>query len=125
MYIGTGTTVTFGTSSFTADIIEITPPGPDRESIDITHMGTTGQKVFMPADLPDWGEFSMTIQFDPSVDPATALTVTIPEEITIAFGASGAGSISFKGFMTGYEPAAPMEELMTAEVTVKVSGSVS
>lgn len=116
-----GTTITFGTSNFSADLLDVTPPGPSREVIDISHMGlASGFKEFMPSDLVDWGEAKLTVAFDPATVPpiaaaAETVTITFPDGTTWAF----------TGFLTKYESKAPMEDKMTADVTVKVSGKVT
>ncbi len=118
--IGTGSTIVFGTSGFTAEILDITPPGQTRESIDVSHQGTVGARRFLPGKLFDPGELSFDIQFNPDTDPpidqdAETVTITYPS-----------GAIhSFTGFMTAYNPAGPMEDKMTGTVTVKVDGDIS
>jgi len=114
---GFGLSIVFGTSGFSADLLDVTPPGASREAIDVSHMGNSGFKEFIPSDLVDWGECKMTVGFDPATSPpissaAETITITFPDGTTWAFS----------GFMTGYEPKAPMEDKMTGEVTVKVSG---
>lgn len=118
---GFGITITFGTSGFSGEIIDTTPPEMTRESIETSHTETANnRKTFIPADLGDDGELSFDINFDPDVDPpidGAAETITI----TFASGATWA----FSGFMTGYAPAAPIDDRMTATVTVKVSGVIT
>ena len=117
--ITTGTTITFGTSNFTADILDITPPPLSREAIDTSHQGTTNAKTFFPATLYDGGELTFDIHFDPSTTPpmnsaAETITILYPD-----------GSYQeFDGFMTGYAPASPLENKMTGTVTVKVTGEI-
>jgi len=118
--IATGITIVFGTSGFTADILDMTPPGLSRESIDTTHQGTTGAKEFIPADLYDGGELQFDIHFQPGTNPpidgaVETITITYPDSTTWAFS----------GFMTGYEPTAPLEGKMTATVTIKVTDEIT
>jgi len=118
---GFGTTLTWGSSSFTAELFEVTPPGASRESIDTSHMSTlSGAMTFIPADLVDWGEATFSVAFDPSTSPpvnaaAETITITFPDETTWAFS----------GFVTGYEPTVPMDDKMTADLTIKVTGRVT
>lgn len=117
---GFGTTLTWGTSSFEAELFELTPPGASRESIDTSHMSTeSGAKTFIEADLVDWGEATFSIAFDPGEMPPIYAP---PETITITF--PDATTWAFSGFVTGYEPTVPMEDKMTADLTVKVTGRV-
>ncbi len=126
--VGTGTTISFGTSGFNAYILEEGGPGLSRVSVETTHMGTTGGKTFRPGDLYDGGELSLTVAFDPSISPPM-LAGEQPETITVTWPIPAAlttGAIwSFSGFMTAYNPTAPIEDKMTATVTIKITGNVS
>ena len=122
VFIGTGTTIAFGTSGFSAEILDVTPPGGSRESIQTSHMGTTDAHTFTPAKLVDWGELSFDIHFDPATTPPIGL---VAETITITFPNSAATTWAFTGFCTGYESADPLEGKMTGTITVKVSGDVT
>lgn len=118
---GFGITIDFATSAFSAEIIDTTPPEQTRESIQTSHTETANDAhTFIPADLSDPGELSFDINFDPDESPPINGAT---ESITITF-ASGT-TWAFSGFMTGYTPAAPMDDRMTASVTVKVSGPIT
>ena len=121
---GNGVTIAFGTSSFTAEITNFTPPGTSRESIGTSHAATEDAKTFMPGDLVDNGELSLTIHFNPDLEPP----VDGPAEtITITFPGGGATWV-FSGFMTNYEPAGVAtegDEKIEADITVKVSGAIT
>ncbi len=126
--VGTGTSIVFGTSGFSAYILEEGGPSLTRDAIETTHMLTTGGKTFRPGDLYDGGELSLTVAFDPSISPPM-LNGEQPETITVTWpipAALSSGAIwSFSGFMTSYNPTAPIEDKMTATVTVKITGSLS
>jgi len=120
MEIATGITVDFATG-FLAELIDVTPPGASRGSVQTSHQGTTDNAhTFTPTKLVDWGEFGAEIGFDPGADPPIDSDA---EEITLTFP-SGETWV-FDGFMTGYEPSAPLEDRMTATCTIKVSGLVA
>ena len=117
--IGTGITIEFKRSGFTAEILDVTPPGRTREAVDVSHQLTVGAQIFLPKKLHDPGELSFDIQFNPDTDPPIDQA---PEEIVLTFPSTA--TWTFQGFMTGYEPSTPIEDKMTASVTVKVSGAV-
>lgn len=131
--IGTGTTISFGTSGFAAQILDVTPPNLAREPIDTSHMGTppagagqVGSRTFMPGDLVDPGELSFDIHFNPDTVPpisdvAETVTITFPLPVGMATPATWAG----QGFLTGYEPSVPLEDKMTGSITVKMSGPIT
>jgi hypothetical protein len=117
---GYGITISFA-SGFLAEIIDTTPPEMSREAIDTSHTATTdGAMTFIPSDLIDYGECTVELNFaegttPPIDDPAEAVTITF---------ASGA-TWAFSGFLTGYAPAAPIDDRMTATATIKVSGAIT
>lgn len=117
--IGTGITLTFATTSFSCEIVEVTPPGSSREVLDTSHQGTTTYKTFMPSDLVDNGQLDFTMHFDPSKTPPIA---TAPETITVGFPAGAAQD--FIGFMFDYKPEGVFEGVMMASASVKVSGAI-
>ena len=120
-FIGTGITISFE-SGFFAEILDVTPPGVSRESIQTSDMSTTVAHRFIPTKLVDWGDMSVELQFDPGDDPPID---NDPEEVIITFGNSAATTWTFQGFLTGYEPSAPLEDKMTATATIKVDGDVT
>ena len=117
--VGTGITLTFGTTSWAPEIVEVTPPGSSRESLDTSHQATTTYKTFEPSSLVDNGELSLTVHFDPSKAPPIA---NVAETITMAFPSAAAWD--FSGFMTSFDPQGMYENVMVANVTIKVSGSI-
>lgn len=119
--IGNGGSVTFGTSSWSAAITNIEWGGLEREAIETTHLGTTTAKSFMPSDLYDPGDLTLTVNYDPNVPPpytgaAETITVTYPN------GATYAGS----GFIVSFTPGGmAVDELMEAEVKIKFTGAIT
>ena len=120
MFIGTGTTISFA-SGFLAEILDITLPGMSRESIQTSHMGTSGDHTFTPAKLVDNGEMVVELGFDADEDPPID---DDPETVTITFPDSGSSTWVFTGFLTGYEGSDPLEDRVTATATVKVTGGI-
>lgn len=132
--IGTGTTITFATSAFTANVIgAIDWSGIERAVIETTHLGSTlpsgarqvGGRTFIPGKLTDPGELTLEIQYDPTADLPLG-SADVAETITIQppSGVSS-GSISGSGFMRSARVGLPLEGLNTATVVVKWTGIVS
>ena len=123
--IGTGLTMAFATSSFTAEITSVSPPNRSRPSIDTTHMGSS-TRTFMPGDLVDGGEVTMEVHFDPDMDvpvdqPAEQITITFP----LADGGSTAANWQFPGFVISDTPQAPLDDKMVSTIVIKVAGDVT
>ena len=118
--IGTGITIGFGTSGFTAEILDVNWPSITRETVDVTHQGTTGARIHSPTDLYDGGEFSFDLHFNPDTTPPTEtpqeeITITGPSLATWVFNAHG----------IGYSPTTPLEGKMMCTATFKVSGEIN
>lgn len=131
--VTTGTTVVFGTSGFTAEIVDLAFGGVSRKSIDVSHMGTSlpssseyGNMPFIPGRLSDAGELAMEIHFNPQTTPPLDL---VPETVTVTFplfpGDTTPADFEFTGFVTGYDIGLPLDDKMTASMTVKVDGKVT
>ena len=117
--VGTGITLTFATSSFSCEILAVTPPGATREALDSSHQSTTTYKTFEPSSLTDWGSLEFDFNFNPAKTPPVAATA---ETITISYPADAAWD--FSGFMTAYQPGATFENVMQGHAVVKVTGAV-
>jgi len=132
VHTGHGTTVGFGTTTFTSEILSITFPDVSRESINVSHMGTSattsggfGSEEFIMAALVDGGSMDLELHHDPDKVPPVDLAI---EEITVtwpkATGDSTAATWVFQGGATGYSPSAPHDDKMTGSLSVKISGKV-
>ena len=120
--IGTDVTVTIaagGTYDVAATLQSVSWSGFSRESIEMTHMLTTGGRDFVGSDLYDPGEVTMEVLFDstiavPMLGATATLTFSAPDDDTWACDA----------FCTGFEFTAPLEDRMTASITYKLTGDI-
>ena len=131
--VGTGAVVTFATSGFTAQLVNLTINGIARTSVPTSHMGTVaapentfGNMTFMPGDLSDPGELVMEVHFNPDTEPP----IDQPAEvINIDFHIVGDDQENTawdtNGFVTNYEVGTPLEDKMTATLTVKLTGNIT
>ena len=121
--VGTATTIAFATSAFTAEVKSLNGSDVTREDIDVSHMGSGNYMEFQPAELADGGSIEMEIHFDPDEIPPI---LAVPEQITITFptpsGGLGGATLVFTGYVNAWSWEAPLEEVMTAEITIKVDG---
>ena len=121
--IGTGSTVTFGTSAFTADIIGINLSGVTRETVNTSHMATTSAHTFMLVDLVDNGELSLEVAYVASLVPP--ILTNAPMETCTIVWAGHATTWSFSCGNTGFDAGAPLEDKMTGTLTFKISGAIT
>lgn len=117
---GFGLTITFQ-SGFLAEIIDVTLPEWARDAIETTHTTTAnGDKTFIPSDLIDNGEIGVQLNFDETAVPpidqaASACVINFPSGHTWTCSA----------FLTKYGGEAPIDDRMTADCTIKITGGIT
>lgn len=131
--LGRGSTVTFGTSSWTAQITEISWDGIERVFESSTYLGTaipsTGQfggHTFIFSELADPGSMEITFHWNPDTPPpinAAAETITLtllgPDN---AAGATLAGSGAMTSLsFSGITP----DGIRLGSATIKFSGLIT
>ena len=131
---GIGTSITFGTSLFTARVKGYSDLSVEREILDGTHMGTAASATApfsglhfrekCPGDLATAGDLQLDIIFDPD---ANDLPIAGAEEtITLTFstvGAQSAGATwTFTGFISKFGASIPHDGLMTGDITIVMNG---
>ncbi len=122
----TGTTLTFGTSGFTCELLGATLPGANRPAINTSHAGTTDAHTKIPGKLIDWGQLEFEFNFDSDVEPpldgaVETVTITFPVPSGGTTGATVVGS----GFFVGFTMTGANEEKMTATATIEWSGDLT
>lgn len=128
--IGTGTTITFGTSGFTAEIVGISIDGVKRESIDITHLATpvagageVGSREKIPGKHVDPGQLKLTCHYDPNTEPPIQ---GAKEEVTVTYpleeGELTAATEQGDAFVVDVGVEVPLEDKMTRQITIERSG---
>lgn len=125
-----GGTAVFGTSSFSIELTDWDYPGATREAIETTHLSTTdatsgqiGNRTFMPNDLVDAGEVTLSGHFNPDKVPPIHAAA---ETITLNFAGSTLDATwAFSGFITGYSWNAPLNDKMGCDLTIKISGPIT
>jgi len=124
--VGTGTTITFGTSGFSADILSISSGGFTREAYETTHMGTTSDMTFEPKKLVDNGSLDIEFAFDPDAQPPIGgATETVTITFPLPTGGLTAATLVGSGFITDFSFSAEVEERMTASATLKWAAGVT
>ena len=130
--VGTGTTIVFGTSSWTAEITDFAHDEITRASIDTTNLATAvagagkiGSRTFIPADLSDPAGLTINGHFNPDTKPpiegvAETITITFPDH-----GGATEATWVFSGFMTGFSYGVPLEDKMTFSAKIKASGNIT
>lgn len=124
--LGTGISIAFGTSNFTAEMMSINGSGITRESYETSHLGTTGDKTFNPKKLVDQGTIEMEFAFDPDAQPPiSGPTETITITFPLPEGGLTAATLVGSGFITDFSYTGEFEEKMTGSATLKWAAGVT
>lgn len=108
-----------------AEVINVTPGASTADRIDATHMKSPNRRREYVAGLIDNGEASFEINWIPGSSTDELIRglfesgasvdhrITFPNNVTV----------TYKAVITGYEKTAPIDDRMTATITVAVSGA--
>ena len=120
--LGTGSSLAF--AGLTAELLSLSASGIERVSVSKAHMGTSGAKPFLVGDQYDPGEITAEIHFavDQDIDAlmigaAASLTATFPVAVT----GDPVEAKTVVAAVTGFSWEAPLEDVMTASVTWKIT----
>lgn len=125
---GFGIVVDYPGSAFTGVVIDLTPPEITCDDVDITHMRSSGGVREFMAGLIDSGVMKCTLMFN----AAMALPVGgagvgggtgLAETTTITF--PGGEIWTFKSYFNAYGPKTPLDDKMTVDCGLKVSGAIT
>lgn len=110
-----------------AEVNSITGPGMTRATIDVTSLDSSGgYREFIPG-FRDGGEISLNMNF--SLDSYDDLKLDYESETiqsySIVLGDTNETTFSFSGYVTSISLAVPLDDKVTSDVTIKISGTVT
>lgn len=130
-FAGKGTTIqrygTVSASSSTwtafAGVKDFTPPNPTKETYDATDYDSGTHRKFV-SGLIDGGEVTFTMNFN-YTQYAQVKSDLLEDEVIYyrsILPDTPSTYITFKGFVTNISGTVPVDDLVTADVTIKVTG---
>ncbi|GIV86630.1 MAG: hypothetical protein KatS3mg054_0659 [Chloroflexus sp.] len=139
-YIGYGTKLEYQDDSNwirVGNVDDINGPGMTRDTVDVTnHASPSGYKEFL-AGLIDPGEITFSVILDPadnSHNQSNGLLKVFAEtqprnwRLITPIGTGTENqyhAYTFSALVTGYEMKFPVEEAITADITLKIAGAVT
>jgi hypothetical protein len=107
-------------------IRSITGPSVDFADVDTTCMDSTSNfRTFVPG-LGDPGEISLSVVYDPAAVAHRRLAYYQKNRSSKAFklyhGTSAADEDAFTAYVKSYSRSIPMNDVITADITLKVTG---
>ena len=124
--VGTGATLTF--TGVGVNLTSISMSGMSRESVETSHLGTTGGRTYLEGDLYDPGTIECEFQMDDAPNGKVADVEALLQLPAAAFTVqmdSGQGKWTGTAFATDLNWNFPLEELATGTLTLKVTGNIT
>ncbi len=119
-----------GTFINVAEIKDISGPGESLDTVDATtHSSPSATREFL-AGLLDPGEVSFSIAYDPEDASGQAFMIAALRtrelnNFRIVSKTTNDAFREFEGFVTGFEPKDPVEGIIEADFSIKVTGAVT
>lgn len=123
--VGTGSTLTFGTTSYTTQILSVSYSGAEVAVVDTSHFGTTGHRDYIFGDLKEGGELSVSINYGPDEPVPLGTQETVTLTFPIPTGGSSGATMVFSGGIRSSGFDVPLEDKMTGTFVVKVMGDIT
>jgi predicted secreted protein len=113
-----------GTFTSVGNIRDVTPPGISRDAVEVTHMSSTEKWRAFIGGLKDGGELEFEMTFDPGSTETTAFHSDLNTDSAGYYKLVFPDSTEwgFSGLVTEIGPAAPLDDKMVADVTIKLTG---
>jgi predicted secreted protein len=109
-----------------AEVKSIGGIGGSRNTIDTTTLDTEDYRTFI-GGLRDNGELSLTLNWSRSVDSTfrTSFESDANDEWEVVLPDDDVTSFQFEGTITNLSMNIPIDDLITMDVTIKISGGIS
>lgn len=126
-FIGTDCKISCSDLPFQLELLDISPPAAEAKSIDMTHMGSTDFKEYIPGKIIEWGDCEFEVAWDPNIHPDLLNTTNEDSVWTIVFPTPDDIGYywKFKGYISNIGVQVPLEDRITANITIQVADWVS
>ena len=110
-----------------AEVKDITGPGLEADTIEVTNHSSPGAWREYIAGLLDAGEVTFDVNYlpgDATHDATTGLQANLLARSVDSYRLTWptADTVTFPAFVTGFETGAPVDDALSASVTLKVAG---
>jgi hypothetical protein len=114
------------TENNVANVRNISGPGVSGNDIDTTTMDSSSNYRTFAAGLLDPGEVTFSLVYDPTAASHARLARYMGKKYAanwkVALGSSGGTLTTFSGYVKGMSREIPMDDVISCDVTVKVTG---
>lgn len=112
---------------FISEVIDVSPGAEVADRVEATHMESPNRRREYVAGLIDNGEATFQINWVPGNDTDVLLRTLFESGDVVDHRVTFPNNIraTFEAAITGYEKAVPIDDRMTATITVAVSGATT
>lgn len=128
LQIGDGATPTENFTTI-AEVRDISGPALALNTVEVTHHGSPGHFAEFVGTTLSGGEVTFTINFLPTHPTHNAATGLLADMLSrtvrnfqLVFPDPGATTWSFSALVTAFTPAEPVQDALTASVTLQITG---
>ena len=110
-----------------AEVNSISGPNMTRDTIDVTSLDSTGGYREFIGGFRDGGEVTLNMNFTRNGydDFLVDFQASTTQSYSIELPDTGTTTFSFTGIVTSLGTGVPMDDKVTADVTIKISGQVT
>jgi len=113
-----------------AEVTSVSLPNEQVAEVEVTHYESPGRTREYIAGLNDAGELTIGINYLPGSDTDDMIVAAKADglvrtmRITVPGGSANGQFFTFPGFVRGYERGVPLDDKMTATITIRIAGAV-
>lgn len=113
-----------------AEVTGVSLPNEQVAEVEVTHFESPGRTREYIAGLNDAGEITIGMNYLPGSDTDDMIVAAKADgavrtmRVTVPDGTENGQFFTFPGFVRGYERDVPIDDKMTAQVTIRIAGSV-
>ena len=129
---GQGITITFGTTSVTLNLLDVTMSGVTRTDIETSDQDTTGYMNYIPSTLAEGGTFVCNVNWNLNDHNALMVAATTAAAETITFtypkvnsADATAPTDAFTGYINSITKTVAKGSLINGTMTLKVADDIS
>ncbi|HTN60270.1 MAG TPA: phage tail tube protein [Devosia sp.] len=108
--------------AYVGEVKSITPPSETTDTVDASHMQSPNKTREFIDGMTDPGEFSFDMNLVPGSTSDRLLMAAKGKRKVVRQTFASGHQLIFIGIRSGYEKSVPLDDVMTATVTFKVSG---
>ncbi len=112
-----------------AEVTSVTPPEDEVAEVEVTHYESPGRTREFIAGLADAGSTTVEMNWVPGSATDELLTVAKADRLVRTFRivtppGEGSQQFTFPAYVNGYSRALPLDDRLTATVTLRIAGAV-